>query len=237
MNFVSFGHKYRSLRKGKVVCMDIKLVIFDFDGTLIDTKKTIVIAKQETMRVMGLEIADEETCASTIGLSAKIGFQTLYPELSEQSLDLCVSTYRKLFEEKKEIIPPTLFPDVEEVLTAIEKKGIMRTIATSRNTASLNDFIAKLNLADYFPYVLGGDDTPLLKPHPEPVIKTLKDLSFDAGQTLVVGDMPFDIAMGKGAGTYTCGVTYGNSKREQLIEAGADFIIDDIKDLTDILMK
>ena len=217
--------------------MDIKLVIFDFDGTLLDTKKTIVIAKQETMRVMGLDIADEEACASTIGLSAKIGFQTMYPELSEQTLDLCVSTYRKIFEEKKEIMPPTIFPNVEEVIAAIEKKGIMRTIATSRNTASLKGFLTKLNLSGYFPYVLGGDDTVLLKPHPDPVIKTLKEISFDAKQTLVVGDMPFDIEMGKGAGTYTCGVTYGNSKREQLLEAGADFIIDDIRDLLDILMK
>lgn len=217
--------------------MDIKLVIFDFDGTLIDTKKTIVAAKQETMRVMGLKIADEEACASTIGLSAKIGFKTMYPELSEQSLDLCVTTYRKLFEEKKKIIPPMVFPNVEEVLADIEKKGIMRTIATSRNTVSLNDFLVKLNLAGYFPYVLGGDDTAFLKPHPEPVIKTLKELSFEPKQTLVVGDMPFDIEMGKGAGTYTCGVTYGNSKMEQLIEAGADFIIDDIKDLPDLLLK
>ncbi len=215
--------------------MDIKLVIFDFDGTLVDTKKTIVVAKQETMRVMGLDIADEETCASTIGLSAKIGFKTLYPELSEQLLDLCVTEYRKIFEEKKKIIPPTVFPNVEEVLAAIEKKGIMRTIATSRNTASLNDFLTKLNIADYFPYVLGGDDTTLLKPHPEPVIKTLKELSFEAGQTLVVGDMPFDIEMGKSAGTYACGVTYGNSIKNRLIEAGADFIIDNITDLLDII--
>lgn len=215
--------------------MDIKLVIFDFDGTLVDTKKTIVVAKQETMKVMGLDIADEETCASTIGLSAKIGFKTLYPELSEQMLDLCVTKYRKIFEEKKKVIPPTVFPNVEEVLAAIEKKGIMRTIATSRNTASLNDFLAKLNIADYFPYVLGGDDTALLKPHPEPVIKTLKELSFEAEQTLVVGDMPFDIEMGKGAGTFACGVTYGNSKKDRLIKAGADFIIDNIKDLLDII--
>ena len=66
------------------------------------------------------------------------------------------------------------------MLAAIEKKGIMRTIAISRNTASFNDFLARLNLTDYFPYAFGGDDTALLKPYPEPVIKTLKDLSFAA---------------------------------------------------------
>jgi HAD superfamily hydrolase (TIGR01509 family) len=215
--------------------MDIKLVIFDFDGTIADTRKTIVIAKQETMKVLGLDEADEETCASTIGFSAKIGFKKIYPELSEDMLDLCVVTYRKIFNEKKEIIPPVIFPDVTEVLEILKQNGIMRTIATSRNNASLNEFLIKMNIADYFPYVLGGDDTSLLKPNPEPVLKTLKELSYKPEQTLVIGDMPIDIEMGKSAGTYTCGVTYGNANKNQLACAGADFIIDKMSDLTDVL--
>ncbi len=215
--------------------MDIKLVIFDFDGTIADTRKTIILAKQETMRVMGLDIADEEACASTIGFSAKIGFKRMYPELSEDMLNLCVTTYRKIFDEKKEIIPPTIFPGVAEVLETLKKNGIMRTIATSRNNASLNEFLAQMNVAQYFPYVLGGEDTALLKPNPEPVLKTLNELSYSAQQTLVVGDMPIDIQMGKSAGTYTCGVTYGNAKKNQLIEAGTDFIIDKMSELIDIL--
>jgi HAD superfamily hydrolase (TIGR01549 family) len=215
--------------------MDIKLVIFDFDGTIADTRKTIILAKQETMRVMGLDIADEEACASTIGFSAKIGFKRMYPELSEDMLNLCVTTYRKIFDEKKKIIPPTIFPGVAEVLETLKKNGIMRTIATSRNNASLNEFLAKMKVAQYFPYVLGGEDTALLKPNPEPVLKTLNELSYSAQQTLVVGDMPIDIQMGKSAGTYTCGVTYGNAKKNQLIEAGTDFIIDKMSELIDIL--
>lgn len=215
--------------------MEINLVIFDFDGTIADTRKTIVIAKQETMKILGLDVADEEACASTIGFSAKIGFKKLYPELSEQTLDLCVSTYRKIFDEKKELVPPTIFADVVETLEWLKKKGIMRTIATSRNNASLNEFLTKMNIADYFPYVLGGDDTALLKPNPDPVLKTLKDLSYKADKTLVVGDMPIDIQMGKNAGTFTCGVTYGNSKKHQLIESGADYVIDGMSQLRDII--
>ena len=60
--------------------MNIKLIIFDFDGTIMDTKNTIIAAKQETLRQMGVDVADEQTCASTIGMSAKIGFQKLCPE-------------------------------------------------------------------------------------------------------------------------------------------------------------
>ena len=206
--------------------MDIKLVIFDFDGTIADTRKAIVVAKQKTMEKLGLEVADEETCASTIGLSSKAGFKKTNPELSDRELDVCVSIYREIFEEEKEKMPPALFPDVVDTLEWLKSRGIMCTIASSRNRASLNEFLVKLKLADYFSYVLGGEDTVCLKPHPEPVLKTLQDLSVEAQQTLVIGDMPMDIQMGKGAGVYTCGVTYGNSDKAQLTEAGADYVVD-----------
>lgn len=214
--------------------MDIKLVIFDFDGTIADTRKAIVVAKQKTMEKLGLEVKDEETCASTIGLSAKKGFQATYPELSEQMLDECVVTYRRVFEEIKEKYPPVLFPDVVETLEWLKKRGITTTIATSRNNASLGGFLQQMNLAEYFPYALGGQDTEQLKPHPEPVLKTLQDLSCKAEQTLVIGDMWMDIEMGKGAGTYTCGVTYGNSDREQLLKVGADYVFDRMSEVKSI---
>ena len=215
--------------------MDTKLVIFDFDGTIMDTRKTIVIAKQETMRQMGLSIADEQTCADTIGLSAKLGFQSIYPELSDDMLELCVQNYRKNFEDTKEKVPPTLFLGMIDTLEKLKEKGIVCTIATSRNSKSLNEFLNKMNIAQYFTYVLAAEDTLLLKPNPDPVIKTLHDLGYAAEQTLVVGDMPVDIQMGKKAGVYTCGVTYGNSDRNKLTEAGADYVIDRISELFDIL--
>ena len=215
--------------------MNIKLLIFDFDGTIMDTRKTIVIAKQETMRRMGLAIADEQTCAETIGLSAKSGFKKIYPELSDEMLDLCVQNYRKIFDDTKEKIPPTLFVDMADTLNKLKDKGIVCTIATSRNGKSLREFLDKMNITNLFSYLLAAEDTTLLKPNAEPVIKTLNDLSYSTEQTVVIGDMPIDILMGKNAGVYTCGVTYGNSDRDSLLEAGADYVIDGISELLDIL--
>lgn len=215
--------------------MEIKLAIFDFDGTIMDTRDTIIMAKQDTMKQLGLVVADEENCAATIGLSAKLGFQKIYPELTQEELEVCVQTYRNNFEKAKAIIPPTLFPDIIAVLEQLKAKDIVCTIATSRNNKSLEEFLEKLHLKPYFSYVLGGEDTALLKPNPDPVLKTLQDLSYTAGQALVIGDMPVDMQMGKGAGTYTCGVTYGNADRKQLLEAGADYVIDKIADLPDLL--
>ncbi len=215
--------------------MDIRVVIFDFDGTLADTRKPIVIAKQDTMRAAGLEVADEEACAATIGLTAKDGFRKLYPDLPEDQLDLLVIKYRKRFDELIVTMPPARFEGVDRVLETLKERDITKTIATSRNTKSLKDFLAQWNMADVFSYILCGEDTERLKPYPDPVLKTLEALSVSADQALVVGDMPVDIKMGKSAGAYACGVTYGNSNREDLLAAGADYVIDNIEELLDLL--
>ena len=215
--------------------MNIKLIIFDFDGTIMDTKNTIIAAKQETLRKMGVDVADEQTCASTIGMSAKIGFQKLCPELSEDMIDLCMKKYREIFDETKKVVPPVLFPNMVETLNELKKKGIVCTIATSRGHNSLVEFLESMNIAKFFSYILAAEDTTLLKPNAEPVKKTLIDLSCSLENTLVVGDMPFDIIMGKNAGVYTCGVTYGVSDKKSLLEAGADWIIDSISDLLEIV--
>ncbi len=214
--------------------MSIKLVIFDFDGTIADTRKAIVVAKQKTMEKLGLEVMDEETCASTIGLSAKKGFQATYPDLSDSELDRCVTVYREIFEQVKEEYPPVLFPELLDTLEWMKERGIVTTIATSRNNASLHEFLERLGLSDYFTYALGGQDTEQLKPHPEPVLKTLRDLGVKAEETLVIGDMWMDIEMGKSAGVYTCGVTYGNSDREELTKAGADYVFDRISEVKSV---
>ena len=211
--------------------MDIKLVIFDFDGTIADTRKAIVVAKQKTMERLGLKVMDEEICASTIGLSAKRGFQATYPDLTDSELDKCVTVYREIFEQVKEEYPPVLFPELVETLEWMKERGIMTTIATSRNNASLKEFLTRLGLEKYFSYALGGQDTEQLKPHPQPVLKTLRELDFKAEEAMVIGDMWMDIEMGKGAGTYTCGVTYGNSDKEELKKAGADYVIDRMSEI------
>ena len=215
--------------------MKIKAVIFDFDGTIADTRGVIVAAKQETMRRMHLKVYGEEACAATIGLTAKSGFLQMYPDLEEPVIDACVDLYRQLFESLKKEIPPVLFEVVRETLSQLEKRGIQKTIASSRNNKSLQDFLSDWNMEETFPYVLGGGSTQLQKPNPDPVLKTLADLSLRADEVLVVGDMPFDIEMGKRAGVYTCGVTYGNATRKELISAGADFVIDRMEELLDLL--
>ena len=91
-----------------------------------------------------------------------------------------------------------------------------------------------MGIADYISYILGADDVKEAKPKPEPVLKTLAAMHYDASETLVVGDMAVDIQMGANAGAKTCGVTWGNGTREELEEAGATFIIDRMEEILKI---
>ena len=213
----------------------IKLLIFDFDGTLADTHELIIRTNQEAMRRMGFPVLEDEVISRTIGLPLEEGLKTMFPELTQGDLPAWVKTYRAIFDELKTQIIPGLFPHVKETLQALHAQGYVLTVASSRLSLSLNAFLRDMGIAPYFSYVLGADNVSLAKPDPEPVLKTLRDLHFRADEALVVGDMPVDILMGKRAGAFTCGVTYGNSDREALKEAGANHVLDDFGQLPSVI--
>ena len=204
----------------------IKLIILDFDGTLADTRELIVRTNQETQRRMGYPVTDEAGIVATIGLPLRECITTMYPDVGQETLPIWVQTYREVFDVFKKQFVPTLFPGVKETLQALSAKGIRLTVASSRGHDSLADFLRDMGIAPYISYVLGAEDVTRAKPHPDPVLKTLEALDVDAADALVVGDMPVDILMGSRAGAHTCGVTYGNSGREALMQAGARYVVD-----------
>ena len=212
----------------------LKLIILDFDGTLGDTRANIVMTMKETLRRLGYPARDEDAIAATIGLPLEKGFEQLLPGIGPDEVALCARTYREIFDINRKLLVPKAFPHVRETLAALKEAGYVLTIASSRSSKSLHEFLRDLGIAPYVSYVLGADTVTRAKPHPEPVLRTMADLGFTAGETLVVGDMPVDILMGKGAGARTCGVTYGNASREELAAAGADLLIDDFSALAEL---
>lgn len=172
-----------------------------------------------------------EQCAATIGLTLYDGFRAMYPEMSAERAEECVATYRAIYFEDIAASIPDLFPHVMDTLDMLHKRDIRLTIASSRSSPSLHLFLREVGIADYFCYILGSDNVTAHKPHPEPVLKTLRELDVAAADALVVGDMPVDILMAHNAGVRACGVTYGNATREELVAACADWVIDDIAEL------
>ena len=215
--------------------MNRGLIIFDFDGTLGDTRRNIVTTMQMTIKELQLPCRSEVECASTIGLPLAECFKTLFPDLHESLLPRCAETYRRIFNENLQTIKPEAFPGVVETLSALKKLGFSLTIASSRSRASLKELTHDMGIADSISYLIGADDVEKAKPDPEPVLNTLKAMHFDPSHTLVVGDMAVDILMGANAGAKTCGVTWGNGLTEELESAGAVYIINKIEDILEIV--
>ena len=219
------------------ICLMIKLVILDFDGTLTDTRERIVRTNQEVQRRMHFPVCAPETIIATIGVPLREGIMAMYQGVQIDNLPEWVKVYREVFEELKKDIVPELFPHVKETLAELSGKGIVCTVASSRGRESLNDFLREMGIAQYISYVLGAEDVTRAKPHPEPVLKTLENLSVPASEAIVVGDMPVDVQMGLGAGAWTCGVTFGNSSHQELLASGAHYVIDDFSELHAVLAQ
>ena len=223
----------------------MKYIIFDFDGTIGDSQSLIVKTLQDTMRARKLEVKSEEACAKTIGLRLDEAFVSLFGMSDEEGL-ACAATYREIFLDNKKTMIVQPFPHVIDTLRELHHRGYILGMASSRNHCSLDGYVRQMQLEDIFSSIVAGDDVEHVKPAPDMVFKALgemkgmnnpgtsaEDIKDVLAETLVVGDMNFDVDMAHHAGCKACAVTYGNGTREQL--ASAEFIIDDFAELLELV--
>ena len=202
----------------------IRLVIFDFDGTLGDSQKLITDTMLATIERLNLPMRSREECARTIGLPLKECFSSIIP-MSDEQAEECAKVYSEIFNVKNVPGVVKAFPGVVETLESLSSQGILMSIASSRSHRTLAKLMDELDLSKYITYLIAADDVVDKKPAAESVLKTLRHFNVEAHETLVVGDAEFDILMGRNAGTHTCGVTYGNGSRESLEAAGAEWTV------------
>lgn len=202
----------------------IRLIIFDFDGTLGDSQKLITDTMLATIERLNLPMRSREECARTIGLPLKECFSSIIPMTDEQAEE-CAKVYSEIFNEKNVPGVVKAFPGVVETLERLSSQGILMSIASSRSHRTLAKLMDELDLSKYITYLIAADDVVEKKPAAESVLKTLRHFNIEAHEILVVGDTEFDILMGRNAGTHTCGVTYGNGSKESLEAAKAEWIV------------
>ncbi len=213
--------------------MKYKNIIFDFDGTLADTADLTVATMQRTIKALNLPKQSDEVCRSMIGYRLEEIPSILWPELPVLS-ELFASTFREIFKTIKDSYSVRLYPHVLDTLTDLKRMEIGMGVASSRSRVSLQEYLSKLHIDDYFQMVVGGGDVRNGKPAPDPVNLILATQGWNKEETLVVGDMNVDILMGKAAGSATCGVTYGNGSIAELKESRADYIVSDFAALIKI---
>ena len=206
--------------------MQYKNILFDFDGTLADTREGIVRTVQGTLGRMGLPEADPIAIAKTIGLPLTECFR-IATAAPDSQVEEAAAIYRDIFPSIA-LDHITLFPGVLDTLAKLHRLGITMAIVSSRHHMSLDPLMTSLGITRYIPldHAYGEDETLRPKPAPDLALKAMGSLGIEGSQTLVVGDTIYDLQMGTAAGCRTCGVTYGNQSRQQLLAANPDHLVD-----------
>lgn len=211
----------------------MQLYIFDFDGTLGDSKSLILGTMMDTFDAMGLPRPTESECVATIGLPLAECFEQA-AGMDKAMGERCAAKYREIFARNN--VPGAVkpFDGVLETLRMLHAQGKTMAVASSRGHESLDILLRDFGITELFQCIIGADDVTNHKPDPEPVNKILSALHFSPEDALVVGDAPFDILMGRNAGAKTCAVTYGNGKPDEMRAAKPDYIIDNFKQVLTI---
>lgn len=203
----------------------MQLYIFDFDGTLGDSRGLIVATMMDTFDALGLPRPTVSDCVATIGLPLA-GCFAQAARLDESAAEICATKYREIFVRNN--VPGAVkpFAGVVETLQELHARGKMMAVASSRAHKSLDILLRDFGITNLFQCIIGADDVKNHKPDPEPVERILTALRVAPEEAVVVGDAPCDILMGRNAGVKTVAVSYGNGGYSELLEAGPDCIID-----------
>lgn len=213
--------------------MRYETIIIDFDGTIADTRKSIIKTVKETLKTLGFPLFEEKKIGDLIGLPLDIIFQKV-ANLNGSNLDKTIKEYRLKY-YKIALSTITLFPGVENTLKKLHNKKINLVIASNRDKTILNKLLNYLKIFNFFSFIVGEQDVKNKKPAPDAVNFILEKLSISHNKTLVVGDTIYDIEMGKNAKCDTCAVTYGNNSINQLETVFPNFIIDKFSQLLNII--
>ncbi len=209
--------------------MDVKLLIFDFDGTIADSNQGIFETINYVLGELDCGKITRIFFKTLIGMPLEKQFETVLPESKKGLVKKASGIYRKQYCEicvKKTI----LFPHVKETLSFLKSKGIKMAVVTTKKTSIVLLLLKALGINDLFDFVVGGDKVSNGKPNPEGINLTISKLNEEKENTVMVGDSKFDIAAGKNACIKTIAVNY--TPKKEVLEA--DFEITDFAELRKI---
>ncbi len=215
---------------------NVDLIIFDLDGTLIDSKKDIAFSVNETFRRMGIDPIPEETIYGYVGNGVRpLIDRSLAAAGKENAISQAIEHFRAIYIDHL-LDTTVMFGGVDEVLESFNKNRKKMAIASNKPYRYVEKILKGLGMDDYFESVKGGDSVEMKKPAPEMLQSIMKEVSIDDPKDAVfVGDSGVDIRTGKNANVRTIGVTYGFRSRKEVEENEPDAIIDSPIELMDIL--
>ena len=193
--------------------MRYRLIVFDWDGTLLDSASGIAESIQLAAADMGLPVPDRERASHVIGLGLHDSLRHAVPALPESGYGEFIEHYRRHFLAREEAM--TLFPGVPELLQDLRSRGHHLAVATGKSRKGLDRALAATGLGPLFAATRCGDETQP-KPHPAMLLELLRELESDAGSALMIGDTSHDLLMATNAGVDAVAVSSGAHSADAL---------------------
>lgn len=209
------------------------LIVFDWDGTLMDSTATIVYAIQGACRDLGLLEPTDNAARHIIGLGLQEAIAHLLPQLPEAEFPLLVERYRHYYFSQEQNIP--LFAGAEAMVRDLHETGFLLGVATGKGRRGLDQVLDQTALRPYFHATRCADEC-FSKPHPEMLEQLMDELGMTPDRTLMIGDTSHDLLMAKNAGVASLAVSYGAHTREDLLTFTPLSCVDNIQEMETWLM-
>lgn len=212
-----------------------RLLVFDWDGTLMDSVGRIVNCLQGAIAALGIEHRDADRLRHVIGMGMREAVLSLYPETDEDLLHAFIQAYREryLFSDST---PTPLFEGVPEILQTLEREGYWCAIATGKSRAGLDRVLAETGLGRHFLTTRCSDESHS-KPNPHMLLSIMDELGVASHETMMIGDSILDLQMAANARAHGIGVTSGAHGRDELLAHEPRHILDDIRSLPRWLLQ
>ncbi len=220
------------------------LVLFDLDGTLVDSVPDLAAAVDAMLNELGHPAAGEVRVRVWVGNGAavlvrralahvhRLDEDQVQDDAHQQALECFLKHYRRLSGQFSQ-----LYPGVQTALQALTERGIALALVTNKPAEFVPHLLRDLQLEPYFDVWLGGDSLPQKKPDPAPLLHLLEQFEVSPAQALMVGDSRSDMLAGKAAGVATLGVTYGYNHGNPIEQEAPDWVTDNLAQAFDGIVQ
>lgn len=210
------------------------LVVFDWDGTLMDSTHGIVSAIQGACRDLDLPVPTSSEASWVIGLSLESALLRAVPQLTQAQLPRFLERYRIHYLLRDPDLQ--LFEGIEPFLDELAARGIQLAVATGKSRVGLNRVLAATGLRDRFGATRTADET-FSKPHPGMLLELMQELDVEPERVIMVGDTSHDLNMATNAGVHSLGVAYGAHSQQELLACAPQEVVDTVPALREWLLS
>jgi phosphoglycolate phosphatase len=221
----------------------LRLLIFDLDGTLIDSRLDLIHSVNAALRHIGRPDLDGDVIASYVGDGAPVLMRRALGNIKDDSLLVSALEYFLTYYRQHKLDHTTLYEGIAETLSSLAKSsnghggnGLEMAVLSNKPVNPSRDILRAFGLSDFFVKIYGGNSFATKKPDSLGANTLLQETGVSPDEALMIGDSSVDVLTGRNAGMWTCGVTYGFAP-QSLAQVPPDVLIENPKDLRELLLQ